>query len=344
MELKVTSFSKEKFLENVQKQLLSHNIISEDIAFLIEKGYSPKEIQLYGLNRSNYSHYFRDSLRYQVTVKTNTGYWPILHDKMLFYNFIKDYLPTPKLFATIFYGSIRWQAEEFSSVDEIYQSAQDFVVKPLQGGEGQGIYFLRKMGLKVFLQGEEIEQSNLQGFLAGLHKYGVFQYVNQHSSLCQIYSESVNTIRLLGMRDRENDQAYIFAAVLRMGWEKSKPLDNFSQGGLVALIDLETGTLSEWKTQAENGDLISGSIHPNSGFIVEGFTIPHWDKIKHEMQQFLNSAIFFDCVGWDIIVTENGYSVLEGNHNPGLYTMQIFKGFFSDHRNLSLYKKLEIYE
>lgn len=343
MELKVTSFSKEKFLEENITALEKKDINFPDFAFLLGKGFSLEEMVLYGLNRENYSKYLPNSIRYRITLNTNNGYWPILHDKMLFYSFVKEHLPTPRLLGHVFLGKLTSISKDFSE-SSFCQENKKFVLKPLQGGKGQGIFFIENQSGQLFVNGQNFNIDKLQKLLPELHKYGIFEYMYQHRSISDIYPASVNTIRLVTLQDLNTKKPYIFGAVLRIGWEESKPFDNFSQGGLVAWIDLESGKISSWKRKNNNGEIEEGDEHPNTGFKLSGFTIPHWELIKEQIINYLEKHPFLNYIGWDIMITNEGFSIIEGNHNPDLDLIQIFKGYLTEKQSVIFFNELDIYE
>lgn len=341
MELKVTSFSKEKFLTDNIDQLSSFGIVDKNVSFLISKGFTVKEILMYGITTSNYDSYLPESIRHKITLNTNSGYWPILHDKLIFHDFIKGKLPTPKLLGTVFRGKV------FSTNIELFNPSisynRQYVLKPLQGGRGRGIFFVKVQNGRFFLQEEEKSMEQIQTLIKSLDQYGVFVHVKQSIEIANMYPGSTNTIRLISMYDFENEEPFLYSAVLRVGWNESKPFDNFSQGGLVMNIDLNTGELSGWKRKGKEGTIIEGSVHPDTNFIFEGFVIPYWATIKTKVLSFLKEHPFFNYVGWDIMLTDDGFTVIEGNHNPDLDLIQVFGGYLSDKRSKELFNTLKVY-
>src|SRR5690606_11141122 len=91
--------------------------------FLILKKFSVNEIKLYGLNRTNYKVYLPNSIRYKISLNTNNGYWPIVHDKMIFYDLIQGKLETPELLGLIFRGEFlsRCEIKRFSDLVKMLQ-------------------------------------------------------------------------------------------------------------------------------------------------------------------------------------------------------------------------------
>lgn len=70
--------------------------------------------------------------------------------------------------------------------------------------------------------------------------------------------------------------------------------------------------------------------------------IPHWKIIKEKILNYVKRNPFLDYVGWDILVTENDFVVIEANHNPDLDLVQIHKPFLTDDRALNFFKDRKI--
>ena len=346
MRLKLTKFSLFKFLiKNMKSEMFFQTSIFK-IIFFMGKGFDIESISNYSLNLKNYRNFLPDSIRYKITYNSNNGYWPIFHDKLIFYHYIKSQLPTPEVYGTIFEGKIFSGDLDFTHNDilTVLKENKRLVLKPLQGGEGRGIFFLSFSENGLYLQNNPVGEKDLKAKLRKLSGYGIFKFYNQHESLAEIYPDSINTIRLLTLYDFEREKPFIFAAVLRLGWSGSKPFDNFNQGGLSSLIDLESGTLSSWKRRNASGNLITGSVHPDTGVKIEGATIPHWEEIKSNILRYLESDPIFNFVGWDILVTQTDFTIIEANHNPGTVSIQIHKPLLEDPRAALFFKKLNIYE
>ncbi|WP_018479673.1 sugar-transfer associated ATP-grasp domain-containing protein [Pontibacter roseus] len=343
MKLKLTRFS---YTDFIKRNVFNHSIRRINIFklfYLWSKGFDTKNIILYKLNFSNWCNYLPDSIRYKITLNTNQNYWPILHDKFLFYSFINDKLPTPELFGIIHQGSIFGVKENYNYEIFLKQifSKTKLVLKPLQGGKGQGILFIDFDGENILVQNEILSEGSLHNQIKSLSEYGIFKYYEQHKELSKIFPLTINTIRLVTFVD-ENTRPSIFAGVLRVGWSGSIPFDNFSQGGMVSLIDCETGKLSPWLSRASNGMLLQGNLHPDSKASFESIILPHWNQIKDEMLAFLAKYPIFEYVGWDILVTDYGFVIIEGNHNPDLDLIQVHKPYLTDKRAKKFFKSKNI--
>ncbi|WP_165870280.1 sugar-transfer associated ATP-grasp domain-containing protein [Albibacterium bauzanense] len=312
---------------------------------MMSKGFDVESIYLYSLNKTNYKKYLPDSAIPKISLNSNNGYWPILHDKFVFYRFIKDKLPTGELLGIVFKGEITAVDGVFGYAEllEGLKKSNKYVLKPLQGGNTTGILFLSLTNEALILQGKPIDQDILKSTINGLNEYGIFKFYEQHKLFAKIYPGSINTIRLVTLYDFEQKKPFIHASILRMGWSRSAPFHNFQKRGLVSLIDNETGLLSICKRKDENGRITHQSNHPDTNQVIEGMVIPFWEDIKGTILAYLEKNPFLDYVGWDILVTDEGFLVIEANHNPGLGFMQAFKPLLEDPRGANYFKTKNIY-
>lgn len=151
----------------------------------------------------------------------------------------------------------------------------------------------------------------------------------------------MNTIRILTALSTDGKIEFV-SAVFRSGANNNVRVDNWSNGGLSCNINLITGVLGKGVTFPDrSGRLVWHSTHPNSGFKLENFVIPMWDKIISDIEQLAQSLIFLPYIGWDIVPMENNYLILEANSNSDLNLLQVhgsllrterIRQFYSSHK------------
>ena len=148
--------------------------------------------------------------------------------------------------------------------------------------------------------------------------------MKQHAYSDAIYDKTVNTIRLITLRDIETHQFKIFFAVQRIGTVATIPVDNGSRGGLVSKIDLETGTLSEASCLH---NLTVYKVHPDSQAPIVGAKIPNWDGLKEEILELANKMPYMHFIAWDILITDSGeMCIIEANTSSGVNIIQLWGG------------------
>jgi hypothetical protein len=140
------------------------------------------------------------------------------------------------------------------------------------------------------------------------------EYLQQHPSYTAFNATSVNTLRVLAYAP-EGGRASVLGAYLRIGRAGSL-VDNHEAGGIIAPVDLDTGTL-----RAAADGLPTHHIyrnHPDSGHPIEGIRLELW----HDAMELAATALTVfpetRLAGMDIAVTATGPVVIELNNYPGL--------------------------
>jgi hypothetical protein len=142
----------------------------------------------------------------------------------------------------------------------------------------------------------------------------VEEYLDQHPSYQAFNATSVNTLRVLAYAP-EGQAARILGAYLRIGRAGSL-VDNHDAGGIVAPLDVETGTL-----RAAVDGLPTHRVHqnhPDSGRPIAGVRLDLWREALELAATTLTVFPETRLAGMDIAVTTRGPVVIELNNYPGL--------------------------
>lgn len=124
---------------------------------------------------------------------------------------------------------------------------------------------------------------------------------------------AVNTLRIITIVDKGGN-SHVAAAVLRIGREGSG-VDNYSSGGMSALVDVDTGIVCTQATDKKGKNYI---VHPDSGKQIVGFVIPGWERYKDFALELAKEYPTMRYVGWDIVKDRQGrMCMIEGNREAG---------------------------
>ena len=181
-------------------------------------------------------------------------------------------------------------------------TSTQLIWKPLEGSSGQGI---KKYTPDDWKDGPE-------AFLAKMNADGkgiLEEMVIQHPKMASLCPTSVNTCRiatLLG--DKQQGIVYAF---LRIG--NGKVMDNVDCGGMAARIDLDTGRLLTVGADKQGNTFIK---HPITNTSIIGFTIPYWEEAKAMCLKAAEKVPEMRFIAWDVAITENGPTFIEGNSFP----------------------------
>ena len=221
-------------------------------------------------------------------------YWHFFDDKAQFNELFREFIPR------------KWiLTNENTDTEELYtlcRNSTQLIWKPLEGSSGQGI---KKYTPEDWKDGPE-------AFLAKMNADGkgiLEEMVIQHPKMASLCPTSVNTCRiatLLG--DKQQGIVYAF---LRIG--NGKVMDNVDCGGMAARIDLDTGRLLTVGADKQGNTFIK---HPITNTSIIGFTIPYWEEAKAMCLKAAEKVPEMRFIAWDVAITENGPTFIEGNSFP----------------------------
>ena len=188
------------------------------------------------------------------------------------------------------------------------QNLEDVIIKPSRESKGHGVQLLRVEEGVSNLQGKTIRQV--------FKDYGkdflIQERVKQHKDMAALNPSSVNTIRVLSYRS--GMEVLIIYSVVRIG-RKDKVIDNQCAGGISTTISKD-GCLGKVAFGGYSEDDI---VSTDSGVVLEGYRLPSYDKAIEMVKRLHMKLPYFNLVGWDVAIQENGEPVLiEFNTNPGL--------------------------
>lgn len=169
-----------------------------------------------------------------------------------------------------------------------------------------------KCGVGILIrQTEEFTPGGVLEFMRSHQVDLVETFLIQHSDLQALAPSAVNTVRIITQLDSENN-VDILGCRLRISVHT--PIDNFAAGNLAAPIDLASGIVIGPGVYSDITKLPE-EIHPLSGMHITGFQIPYWQET---VQLAKHAALAYPqnrSIGWDIVVTESGPGLIEGNHD-----------------------------
>ena len=165
-----------------------------------------------------------------------------------------------------------------------------FFAKPLKGEGGHGARVIDTKGKdlhKLFVQLSK-EETIME------------ELVVQHEKLAQVNPTSLNTVRINTVL-LPGGVPKIIAAAGRFG-RKGGVVDNFHSGGLVVVVDPETGIVS---SDAYDSTHLVYPTHPDSGVQFRGFQYPLWDTLIDTVKRAAVACGGSGYTGWDIAITSN---------------------------------------
>ena len=205
-------------------------------------------------------------------------------------------------------------AENLKKLEEFAERHKTYVVKPVYAAFGNSV---RTETLSMY---ESVEEAHKR-----YCKYGavIEELIEQGEEMARIHAGSVNTLRIPTaiIKDENGDpKIQLFHPSLRMGRGDSF-VDNFSAGGVSALIDPETGVIY---TDGADKKGHSFECHPDSGIRFKGFQIPQWDEAVAMVKEAAMMIPDNHYCGWDLAYSaQHGWCMVEANCTAQMGAMQM---------------------
>jgi len=208
---------------------------------------------------------------------------------------------------------------------------EDFFCKQIDGECGRGIFVLKIKEGVATIDGKQLSINELIAIISGA-TYLFQKKIVQHDEVNRLYRNSINTIRLITVRNLKTGKIRVLPSIIRVG-ANGNEVDNTSQGGLAIGFDLDTGLLHKFGFFKPQFGLKTEK-HPNSGVVFENFKIPYIQQVKEQAILFHSMLTDIHSIGWDIAIGENGPIFIEGNDNWEINGPQVgnygFKKEFQD--------------
>lgn len=292
------------------------------------RGFLSQSVVYYGLTEDNWRDYVSDYVRALRTPLINGSYNPTLNDKLVFYLTMTHLsAPTPAVYGLVGRDGTSWLGspageEPVTGLMQALERRGELVLKPFDGGLGERIVFLELEDGRIRANGAPVDAGDLPSLL----RPGtlICERVHQGRYAAEIFAGSTNTLRIVTMWDYEAGAPFVAAAAHRFGTHRSAPVDNTGQGGVGAAVDAATGELGPLLS-AEGARLRRDAHHPDTGVRVQGTLVPSWATLVEDLLALARRLAHVPYIGWDVVVGDDGHSLIEGNAAPDTLT-QAFSG------------------
>jgi hypothetical protein len=285
-------------LTNKDKSLVYLDILLSNIRY---------GASIYNYFTYDFYHKSRKQRKVYITEGQSRRFWyafnppkyrDIFREKFLTFEAFKEYFGREVLYLS------NW--EDFQKFEEFCHRHKEIFVKPQNASWGRGA---KKVQIDCIVNMKELFQECLD------NQYIIEEVIIQHPELAEFHPASLNTIRIYTVVTKNSVK--IMRAAIKFG-NRGIVVDNWSAGGMMAEIDVDTGLIYTSATDKLNQIF---EKHPISHKLIKGFQIPYWEEIKEFVYNLALVIPQNRLVGWDIALTDRGKIVLiEGNDHPELYT------------------------
>jgi hypothetical protein len=312
-------------------------------AWAWRRGFMSRSAVRYGLTDDNLSLYVSDWARYVKTPRINGEFACALNNKIIFSRILASYGCTvPEYYCLIRDGVMFqigdcYQMRSAADVIAACHAGGHFVIKPYTGGSGVRVTMLRGGDGELLMNGKTCAEEDATRLLEEIESGTITEFLEQHEYASRIFPHSPNTIRVLTMWDLEKKEPFIPFAGQRFGRPSSVPVDNCSRGGLATPVDVATGELGVAQSGIYEQELVEHEVHPDTGEQITGVRIPRWEHTTSRLLEICREMSYIPYVGWDVMITPDGFAVIEGNNYPDL-GHQAFKPLLSEPRVRAFYE------
>jgi hypothetical protein len=300
------------------------------------RGFYAETTRMYDFDRHGFDAYVSDFER-ATTLASMNGEHYLLDDKVITYLYLSGVgVPTPALHGFAQDGEVVWLGGHppGHTLGQLLRQRGRLVVKSRFGSSGSGFALLEQATDDVVLVNGRPVTDPATVLASGA--LVISEFAVQHERLAAIYPNTTNTLRLMTFRDEETGEPFLAFGSQRLGSKRSEPVDNVSAGGLSAGIDLATGVLRRALmrgVEQPNGycELLWVEEHPDTGARIAGTEIPHWPELVAGVLRAAAALPAHRYVGWDVVATADGFSILEGNNRADV-NIQMHGPLLADER------------
>ena len=262
---------------------------------------------LYGSGYVDYKIFFFEDVedrlkKTYVTRSINNEYFKLFNNREYYKYFNQKDMFLEKFSAFVNRDFLNISKHSYEEYLAFVDKHKTFVVKPIDQSGGFGVEKIRT--------DENSDLKALYDRFMQNKQYLLEEVVEQVDYMNELYPKAVNTIRLVTVRYK--GQTHIVCSVVRIG-NKGNEVDNFHSDGMFSTIN-EKGVIDK---PAMDRSTNLYSVHPYTNTPIEGFVIKDYDKLVEFVKKAAEVVPEVGYVGWDVAISKNGPTLIEGNHLPG---------------------------
>lgn len=327
-------------LEERYKDLfLNKNTTIKEKVWAQKRGFLSDKIAFYGLTEDNYRDYLAD-FDYWKMHPINGIYSKWIDDKLttkLILQPFSEYLPE------YYYQVGNGEVLKLMDCPPGYGgSEEDLIIllkekrylasKLLAGTFAQGFFKLSYENEDFLINDRIVSLEDLVELIGSWIRlknggYLITEYLHTHSELGKIWNKTPNTLRLLVIKEN-GKSATLRDSFFRFGSSKTGVIDNATNGGIACHVNVQNGEFSR-PIRLDGHHAVESEYHPDTGVLILG-TLPHWDLIETkliEISEYIPQLLY---LGYDIVITDEGFKIIEINSHQGIKFPQIYCPIFKN--------------
>lgn len=199
--------------------------------------------------------------------------------------------------------------------------------KLVKASLGVGFYRAEYKDGKYWLNDEGMDLTTFLSRLKELKGYLITEYLLPHPEFAKLCSKSVGCLRYIIGRKLNGEKIDVYS-FMRFGTKKSKFVENYNAGGVLAIIHegkYTEGNVLDMETMRN----IRIQKHPDTGALLKG-EIPHWQEIKRAAHIVSDIMPQMTYMGIDFCLTsDDRVKIIEINSLSSLDSIQTDKPIFN---------------
>ncbi len=252
----------------------------------------------------NPNDYANTMFMYRFHKKLNDKkYTKYFFNKMLFHQKFKEYMG---------HGYINLKKTNINELRKwiIDKKPDSLIIKKINSVGGFGV---KRVRIKLKDNDVFIDNQTINDKFQFLQKFDLIEeFVVQHELINKINPSCLNTVRVATVLDKDNT-VNILGAVIRFG--VNNDVDNFHSGGIAVNINVLNGCLEGDGFRLAPSEPEFYPFHPTTNIKFDGYQLPHWPILINTIKKACYVIPQARTIGWDIAITPNGVSLIEGNHD-----------------------------
>ena len=336
--------------DTLQACLHATNIPLKYRIWAVLNGFNPEAAWFKRINKSNKKDFLTDHAYYKNTPYNDPKYMYMV-GKDHFRETLKDYSEClPKYYAEIKNNTIgkkdAWNdpngCHGAPDIISLLEKEKVLAFKRISGRSGAGFIVGRCQSSDLFTFNDApYTRQEAEQYIASLDGYIVSEFVQQCSQYEKIWNRTAHTLRIQTCNVM-NGKAEVVFSFLRFGSSKALHFVSHvnSPGIYTAIINIKTGMTETVIVADKQGRATHVETHPDTGVSMI-WPVPHWNDIVSKCLEMHNKELSkLTWLGWDIMITDEGFRILEINTLSGLIGVEATEPILTSDRLKPLFYKL----
>lgn len=166
----------------------------------------------------------------------------------------------------------------------------------------------RSLGIWIeIIKKSAINKHLFKKYLKESWKFVLEELIQQSDEMAILHPESVNTVRIYGYIDDNNNIITCFPFIKMWVWNSI--VDNGWAGGIIAAVDSSGVVTTDWIDELWN----KYKVHPDTKIKIKGFKLPDWNTAINIVKSASWMNKYTRLIWRDLAYTKEGWVIVEWN-------------------------------